>query len=118
MDDQVSWVLELAIKPGELENFRALMDEMVDSTRAEPGALGYEWFVSDDGAAVHIYERYLDSDAVMVHLGTFGEKFAGRFLSAVDPSRFTVFGNASDAVSEALAGFGPTYMGFFGGFTR
>jgi hypothetical protein len=30
---QVSWLLALAVKPGELDNFRALMKEMVESTR-------------------------------------------------------------------------------------
>jgi quinol monooxygenase YgiN len=118
MGDQVSWLLELAVKPGEVENFRALMNEMVESTRAESGTLGYEWFISDDGSVVHIYERYLDSAAVMTHLGAFGEKFAERFLAAVDPTRFTVFGSPSDEVREAQSGLGPTYLGFFGGFAR
>jgi hypothetical protein len=36
---QVSWLLALAVKPGELDNFRALMKEMVESTRAESGTL-------------------------------------------------------------------------------
>jgi quinol monooxygenase YgiN len=118
MDDQVSWVLELAVKPGKLDEFRALMHEMVDSTRGEPGALSYEWFVSDDGAAVHIYERYADSAAAMAHLGTFGQTFAGRFLAAVDPTRFTVFGDPSDETRAVLDGFGATYMSDFGGFVR
>src|SRR5262249_40068103 len=49
MEDQVSWVLELAIKPGELEAFKTLLEEMVDGTSGaepnrcnEPGACVYE----------------------------------------------------------------------------
>jgi hypothetical protein len=39
MGDQVSWQVELAVKPGELDNFRALTREMVESTRlASPGS--------------------------------------------------------------------------------
>ena len=49
MEGQVSWVIELAVKPGELEAFKALMEEMVAGTNAEPTTLGYEWFISDDG---------------------------------------------------------------------
>ena len=56
MDGEVSWVVELAVKPGQLESFRALMEEMVAWTRQDPGALAYQWFVTDDGTAVHIYE--------------------------------------------------------------
>jgi hypothetical protein len=94
------------------------MEEMVVSTRAEPDALYYAWFVSDDGGVVHIAERYADSTAVLNHLGTFGEKFAGRFLDAVEPTRFTVLGSPNNDVKTALSGFGPTYLGPFGGFAR
>src|SRR5688500_9481930 len=104
METQVSWLLEVAVKPGQRDAFRALMQEMVEATRAEPGTLGYEWFVSDDGGVVHLSERYADSAAILAHLGTFGEKFAGRFLAAVDPTRFTVMGSPSDEAKAALGG--------------
>lgn len=115
---EVSWLLEVEVKPGELENLRTLANELVESTRAEPGALGFEWFISDDGSVVHLYERYADSDAGLAHVRTFGEKFAGRFLEAATLTRFTVFGPASDELRRAQAGFSPTYLGSFGGFTR
>jgi len=41
MDEEVSWLLEVNIKPGELENFRSLMKEMVASTPGESGTLAY-----------------------------------------------------------------------------
>jgi quinol monooxygenase YgiN len=118
MDREVSWVLELAVKAGKLATFRALMEEMVTSTRDEPGALVYQWFVSDDGTIVHIYERYASSDAVLTHLENFGAKFAERFLAAVDPTRFVVYGTPNDAAKAGLSGLGPTYLGPFGGFVR
>jgi hypothetical protein len=102
MDTQVSWLREGAVRPGRLVAFRALMEEMVASTRGEPGALGYEWVVSDDGGVVHLAERYADSAAALAHLGPFGERFAGRFLAAADPTRFTVMGTPSDAVKAAV----------------
>ena len=118
MDDHISWLFEVAVKPGQLDDFKALLAEMVESTRTEPGALVYQLSISDDGSAVHLYERYADSVAVLAHVGTFGERFAGRFLAAVDPTRFVVYGSASDEVKEALAAFGPAYMTPFGGFAR
>jgi len=36
----------------------------------------------------------------------------------VDADRFTVYGNPSDEAREILAGFGPTYLGPWGGFSR
>ena len=118
MSDQVSWLLELAVKPGELDNLKTLMAEMVASTQGEPGTLAYEWVIDEGGGGVHVYERYADSAAVMAHLGTFGERFADRFLGSVDPTRFTVFGTPGAEVRAGLAGFGPTYLQPFGGFAR
>jgi quinol monooxygenase YgiN len=118
MDTKVSWVLEVAVKRGRLAAFRELMEEMVAATRTESGALGYEWFVSDDGGVVYLAERYADSAAILAHLGTFGERFAARFLAEVDPTRFTVMGCPSDAAKAALSGVDPAYLQPFGGFVR
>ena len=49
MSDQISWHVELAVKPGQIANFRALTTEMVESTKHEAGVLNYERFVSADG---------------------------------------------------------------------
>ena len=119
MSDAVSWVIELDVKDGQLDAFKALAEEMSEATQAnEPGASHYEWFVSEDGKAVHIYERYVDSAATMVHLQTFGEKFAERFLACVDPARIMVYGDPSAEVRAALAGFGASHMTQFTGFAR
>ncbi len=119
MSDNVYWVLELAIKPGELDNFKALMKEMVEATQAnEPHTLNYEWTISEDSQSCHIYERYADSTATMAHLKTFGEKFAERFMAALEPTRFTVYGNPNDEVKGALSGFGAVFMAPIGGFAR
>ena len=68
MRGEVSWQVELTVKPGELDNFRALTREMVESTKGEPGVLIYERFISEDGKVVSAYERYADSAAAVAHL--------------------------------------------------
>ncbi len=118
MGDQVSWIIELAVKPGQLDNFRGLMSEMVESTQAEPETLSYDWFVSDDGGTVHIYERYATSDALVTHITGFKRKFAERFMTMVEPTRFVVYGEPNEAARNEMADFGPTYLGTFGGFVR
>jgi quinol monooxygenase YgiN len=118
MNGQVSWVFEVAVKPGKIDALRTLMEEMVDSTRAEPGALVYEWFVSDDGGVVLLYERYADSAAALTHSEAFHAKFAGRFLDLVDSTRFTVLGTPSDEVKAALSRPGRIFLQPFGGFVR
>jgi quinol monooxygenase YgiN len=118
MNDEVSWVFEVAVKPGKIDALRTLMEEMVESTRAEPGALVYEWFVSDDEGVVLLYERYADSAAALTHSEVFGAKFAERFLDLVEPTRFTVLGTPSDEVKAALSRPGRAFLQPFGGFAR
>jgi quinol monooxygenase YgiN len=118
MGDHVSWWLEVAVRPGQREELKALVAEMIESTHAEAGVTVYEWTISDDGGTVHAYERYADSRAVVTHLATFGEKFAERFLRAADPTRFVVRGTPDDEAREALSAFGPSYMRPLGGFAR
>ena len=117
MSDNVFWVVELAIKPGQLDAFKALMNDMVAATQAnEPGALNYEWFISEDGTTCHIYERYADSAAVMAHMGNFAS-FGERWAAAVEITGMTLYGTPSDEVKAIMAGSG-VLMAPLGGFVR
>jgi quinol monooxygenase YgiN len=118
MNDIVSWMLEVSIKPGQLDTFKTLAEDLVQSTRTEPGTLAYEWFLSEDNRSCHIYERYADSAAAMTHLGTFGEKFADRFMPLLDLQRLAVYGAPSDEVKGVLGGFGANFLGQLNGFAR
>lgn len=118
MGDEISWVLAVNVKDGKGDDFRTLMEEMVASTKDEEGAVTYEWFVSDDGGQVHLYERYRDNDATMVHLGNFGANFAGRFFGCVDQIGMWVYGPADDRVKAALGAGGAEFLGPYGGFAR
>ncbi|WP_094606020.1 hypothetical protein SPSIL_006840 [Sporomusa silvacetica DSM 10669] len=119
MKEQVSWIFEVSINDGELDNFKALMKEMVDSTAAnEPGTLAYEWSISADGIQCHIHEWYKDSAATVAHLTTFKANYAARLMSMCMATRFVVYGNPDSSVHEALEGFGAIYMSPIGGFVR
>lgn len=119
MSAHVEWLLETKIADGKRGDLDDLMARMVKATfEDEPGTLTYEWYVTDDNSRCLIIERYTDSDAALVHLGNFGANFAGEFLSLVTPERFTVMGQSSDALREALAAFGAEFVGFSAGFHR
>jgi quinol monooxygenase YgiN len=118
-DAHVAWVFELTAKDGQGDALHPLMAEMVEATRAgEPGALDYEWHLSDDGTRVHLYERYADSAAALAHLATFGARFMARFFDVLTPGRVVLYGAPSAAVREALAGLAPTVMARAAGFSR
>ena len=117
MSDEISWHVELMVKPGELDNLRALTKEMMETTKGESGVLIYERFVSEDGRVVHVYERYVDSVAAAAHLAAFGELYGERFKSMVDRKRFTVFGTPSNELRSILDRFNADYLGLLEGFS-
>lgn len=118
MENHVSWVVEVTVKEGQLDAFKTLMEEMVAGTSEEPRTLAYEWYISDDRRSVHIYEKYADSAATILHVNGFLAKWAERFMACVDVDRFVVYGDPSAECRDVLAGFGPTYLGPWGGFSR
>ncbi len=118
MSGHIHWMLELAINDGHFDDFKALMVEMIEGTKGEPGTINYEWFLNDNESTCHIYERYVDSAATMVHMGNFGEKYAERFFTYLTPTRFTVYGDPDETVRGVLDKLAVTYMAEVAGFAR
>jgi quinol monooxygenase YgiN len=117
MSEPISWLLEVAIRPGKLDDFRAVVADLVAATESEPTTLAYEWHLSADGTVCHIYERYQNSGAIELHLQSFGA-FAARFMEACQPTRFHIYGDPSPEVKSGLADLSPDYFALIGGFTR
>ena len=100
MSHDVFFIVELEVKPGQTGELRSVMDEMASVTRRdEPGTLNYEWFMTEDGAACHIYERYTDPQAAVVHSRTFPPEL-GRRAQAFRPTRLTAYGKLTKAIRE------------------
>lgn len=119
MEDHIEWVLEMTIQDGKRDAVQPLIDEMVAATQAnEPGALTYEYYLTDDQTRCTVLERYANNDAAMAHLQNFGTHFAERFLAVFAPIRFTVYGPSNDTLRAALAGFGATFEARASGFHR
>ena len=119
MSDHVYWIIEADVVDGKLGELKSLMVEMSDATKAdEPGALNYEWSLSEDEKRCHIFERYADNAATMVHMGNFGSKFAKRFMGVLKPTRTVLYGNPDDKVKKAMAPLGSVVMTSAAGFSR
>jgi quinol monooxygenase YgiN len=117
MSAEISWILEVEILPGQVDNFRAVAADLIASTQPEPGTLSYEWHLNEGGTACHIFERYKDSAALIAHVQGFG-KFAERFMQACRPVRFSVYGKLSEEAQAILADFHPAHYSTLGGFNR
>jgi len=119
MNQQVFWIFEFSINDAELDNLKALMKEMVDSTKAnEPGTIAYEWYIGANEKDCHVYERYRDSAATVTHLKTFKTHYAARLMSLGKATRFVVYGNPDSTVHEELKGFGAVFMTPLGEFAN
>ena len=119
MGGHIYWILETNVREGKLDELKALMNEMVDATKAnEPGTLHYEWSVSEDGKRCTLYERYADPAAAMEHATTFGKVFAARFMGCLEPKKMVVHGDPTADLKKALSSQGAVFMKPFGGFVR
>lgn len=118
MNNQISWQVELQIKPGQLDALRALTREMVESAKGESGTLTYERFISEDSQVVYVLERYIDSTAAVTHLKAFVSTYGERLAKTIDRKQFNVFGTPSVELKEVLDRFGAAYFSPFAGFSR
>lgn len=119
MMSEVSWVFSIKIPEGARGDLDAMITEMSDHVReTEPGALVYEWTISEDGRRGQVLERYADSAAGLAHMQSFNSNFAGRLLKIVEPAGMTVFGEPDEALKKALDMARAVYMKPAGGFTR
>ena len=109
MSDEVAWHVELAVRPGRLDEFRSLTAEMMEFAATEAGVLAYERFVSADGGIVDVYERYENAAAAIAHLRNFERKFADRFSALVDRRRFAVYGCPNPELRALLDTLGAVY---------
>jgi len=113
---QISWWVELIVRPGCLDEFEMLTGEMVASTQTEAGVLAYQRYISEDRETVYVHERYENSDAAVAHLVKFAATFGERYGILVTRKRFVVFGDPNDALRTLLDRYGATYCRSFGPF--
>lgn len=118
MSHHISWNLQLAVREGQLEAVKPLMEEMVTSTRKEMGTMIYEWFLSADGTECHLYERYLDNEAALIHAGIFVSQFAERFFTVFEQKSLSLYGEASEELTAAMTQAGADFYPSLGGFSR
>ena len=112
----VYWIVAVKVHPGQEAKFKEISAQLIELTRAEEGTLSYEWNLGEDGTC-HIYERYVDSAAVMLH-GKRSASLVGQLFAVSTLLGFTIYGSPSDEVKQMLAGENPVYLKPLGGFSR
>lgn len=118
MDKEVFWVFTLGVQPEKFAEFKQLVSSIVAASFDEPGTLAYQYAVSDDQRTVHIFERYRDSEAFVVHVEQTFSGYAQRFLALVSIDSLVVYGAPNAEARKALDTFNARYMTLFDGFSR
>ncbi|MEM7802629.1 MAG: antibiotic biosynthesis monooxygenase [Chloroflexota bacterium] len=116
-DENIIWIAEATIRDGKRAEFEGVMKDLVAATSKEEGALHYEWYISEDGKEVYIYERYKDLEAAITHLSTW-EPNADRFIAAAEFNLLTVLSDLPPDLRERLSGLNTAYRVPFGGFKK
>lgn len=117
--DMVRLAVDLTINEGKLSEFEAVAQTMIAGSQKEPGALGYDFFLSDDGKGCRLVESYVDADALLVHFkGPVVQELVPRLLGTSSLSRFEVYGDPGPEAAQMLKGFGAEIFEFWGGLGR
>jgi quinol monooxygenase YgiN len=118
ISNQIWVIVELTIESGKSEDFKKLAQQFIDRVnKNEPDALKYEWHLNNDETVCSVMECYASSDAVLAHLEDIGDLMP----SLMDIAKFTrveVYGNPSQAVTDAVAPLGAIHYSAFGGISR
>jgi quinol monooxygenase YgiN len=122
--DQIQYVVEFAIKPGRLDEFKRVAREVIDRVHAEePGTRSYQWYLSANATRCHVHQWYADSAAFVAHAG--GDVLADllpKLLEVSTMSEITFFGDPSPEATRVLDRLARvttvSKSEWFAGFTR
>jgi quinol monooxygenase YgiN len=113
---KVHFLIDLKIGEGKFEDFVTTVKSMTDGTAKEPGALGYEWYLSNDHSRCRLLETYANEDAVQKHLaGAVVQELVPKLLAFATISRFEVYGIPDAQSAAALSSFGAEIYGHWHG---
>jgi quinol monooxygenase YgiN len=117
MTNNIYWTINATVKEGRLAGLKEHFKLMIEMTSKEPGALCYDFWLSEDEARVFIHERYTDNDAALAHVQNVGDHL-GPFLDAIEMDPIVILGPVNDEVKGVFAAFGAGYTTFLGGLNR
>ncbi|MGA9385003.1 MAG: antibiotic biosynthesis monooxygenase, partial [Candidatus Sulfotelmatobacter sp.] len=67
-EQTVQFNVRLTVNDGRFDAFEEIARTMIAGTLKEPGALGYEWYLSRDRRRCHLIEDYKNASAVQAHI--------------------------------------------------
>jgi len=119
VEQVVRLVVDLTVEPEHVEAFKNVAQTMTQVTKAEPGTLGYEWFVLGGGRRFRLVETYIDAQAVEAHfMGPAVQVWVPKLASVCTVDGFEIYGDPGPKVAEMAAGFGAVVYRYWIGIGR
>jgi len=116
---QILLNVSVAIKEGKLGAFQAIAREMIETSRKEPGTLGYEWFLSSDGKRCQVIEPFADEDALLAHLARPAvQEGLPKLMGTASVTGCQVYGDPGSKAKETLGGIGAEIFFYWDGLGR
>lgn len=100
-------------KTDEFKNIAKQCIDKVNENEKGKGAIQYDWFFSPDEKECVVRETYINSGAVMAHMGNVGE-LLGQLLGMSD-FELEIYGDPSEELKQAGAALNPKVYSFFNG---
>ncbi len=115
----VRLTVNLTVNDGKLDAFQSVARTMTESSKTEPGTLGYEWFSSADGKRVRLVETYADAAAVEAHfLGFVVQQWVPQLAALCSVDGFEIYGDPGQKVAEMAGGLGGVVYHYWLGINR
>ena len=99
------------------EKCKVAMEGVVEGAYAESGTKTHFWCRSQDGKTLFVLEQYADEKALIEHVMANPPSRAD-FFESIEVIDITVYATVSDQIKEILAPINPTYMNFYGGYSK
>jgi quinol monooxygenase YgiN len=105
--DEVRFTVSLTIADDKFDAFERISQSMVDGTRKETGALGYDWCLSTDRRQCRLIETYADANAVLRHMsGPVVRELVPKLLEVASINSFEIYGDPGPKAAQILSDLG------------
>ena len=120
-DGTITFILQMAVMPktDDLESWITERSSRVTFEFGEMKTSRFEWFLSTDKSKATLIEIFDDSEGALTRFNNLiSSPIAPEWMDRFEVESFTVLGNASPELREALGSMEPDFRSFAGGFTR
>lgn len=93
------------------------MEGIVEGAYAESGTKTHYWCTSEDGKMLTVFEQYANEEALIEHVMANPPSRAA-FFESIEVVDVKVYATVSDQIKEMFAPLNPTYMNYYGGYSK